>query len=181
MAERSPDTCVIDNPLAELEAREATIAKNVEGMDTSAQQQAIGEELLMIRDRQLYKAAGITSFTKYLASHRNRTTRGRAYQLMSFAQKREASRAAGRPPPENERQARLVDAAGNKRERCRIDRVQRAMAFLANTHDKLTLVERRELIHYIRMLLNEMEQRLNQDESAEHMSTGLYATSEFVI
>ena len=96
--------------LAELEAREASIARNLKGLDNSAQQEAIGLELIVIRDRKLYREAGIKSFEGYLDTRRNSMSRSRAYQLIRFAQETRRPTLAGQPVPTNERQARAARA-----------------------------------------------------------------------
>jgi hypothetical protein len=85
--------------LAELEAREAIIAESLQGLDTSQQQQLIGEELLWIRDKKLYRAAGFKSFRAYLDNRHNRMSRPRAYQLINFAKRRQACSLTGEPVP----------------------------------------------------------------------------------
>ena len=101
------------NPLVELEAREARIARNLQSLDTGAQQEAIGEELRVIQERRLYQAAGIKSFQGYLDTRRNPISRGRAYQLMKFFDARRRAALAGSPMPANERQTRAAKAGVN--------------------------------------------------------------------
>ncbi len=112
MTENVQDDHALSRPslLAELESREATIAKNLQGLDTSTKQQAIGEELILISDRKLYKAAGFKSFKDYLETRRNKISRPRAYQLINFARRKRACIIAGASIPPNERQSRAAQA-----------------------------------------------------------------------
>ena len=99
------------NPLAELAAREAIIAENLQGLDTSTKQQAIGEELILISKGKLYKAVGFKSFKDYLEARRNPISRQRAYQLMNFVRRKRACIVADIPIPANERQSRATQAS----------------------------------------------------------------------
>ncbi len=94
--------------IRELEAREAEIAKNLKGPDTSAGDAAIGEDLLVIQKKKLYRAAGFKSYKAYLDARRNGMSLSRAYQLMNLAKHRRACLATGAPIPANERQARRI-------------------------------------------------------------------------
>jgi hypothetical protein len=102
-----PDSPLV-SAVAELEAREATIAASLKQLqgDTGQHQQAIGDELILIRDKELYKAAGIKSFKAYLEKRRNPISRPRAYQLIDFAEQKRRAAVAGQPGPQNERQSR---------------------------------------------------------------------------
>jgi hypothetical protein len=91
-----------------LEAREASIAKNLDGLDSSAKQESIGEELIVIQEKRLYRAAGIKSFKGYLDTRRNPISRSRAYQLIRFAKEKRGAALAGKPIPANERQSRAA-------------------------------------------------------------------------
>src|ERR1035437_6864127 len=104
----TPQDAILGSQLRELEAREAEIAKNFKDLDSSAKKAAIGEELLFIQEKKLYRAAGFKSLKRYLDSGRNGTTRSRAYQLIDFAKCRRDCLATGAPMPANERQARKI-------------------------------------------------------------------------
>lgn len=95
--------------LAELQAREATISKHLESLDNGAEQVAIGEEFLLIRQQRLYRAAGFKSFAAYVSNRRTPVSRSRAYQLMRFAIYRRKADLTGAVVPANERQSRAAN------------------------------------------------------------------------
>jgi hypothetical protein len=102
-----PQDASFESQLNELQAREAEIAK-LKGLDTGAQKAAIGEELLVIQEKTLYRAAGFKCFKGYLDARRNHMSRSRAYQLINAAKHRRDCLATGAPMPANERQARRI-------------------------------------------------------------------------
>jgi hypothetical protein len=104
----SPHEALFASQLSELEAREAEIAKNLKGLDSSAKTAAIGEDLLVIQEKKLYRAAGYSSIKGYLDAGRNQMSRSRAYQLINHAKHRRDCLATGAPMPANERQARKI-------------------------------------------------------------------------
>jgi hypothetical protein len=125
------------------------------------QQEAVAFALLEIHDRRLYRP-DYRSFKDYLFQ-RWEFSRARGYQLLKFARLKRMSTMVGTSAPNNERQARTRDARGQARGG-REDLVLRAMNYVADTFERLPDFQRRELIHYIRALVAELEAALNRGE-----------------
>jgi hypothetical protein len=123
-------------------------------------QDEVALALLEIHERKLYRPA-YKSFKDYLL-RRWELSRARGYQMLHFARLKRMSTTVDRNNPNNERQARTLDAHGNARLPREEDPVLRAMNYLANVFFRLPANRRHEFIEAIRDLLAEMEQAVNR-------------------
>jgi hypothetical protein len=126
--------------------------------------------LLEIHDQRLYQPEH-SSFGDYLWN-RWQMKRSRGYQLLHWARLKKTSTEANPADPLNERQARRLDAQGQVRNQRAKDWTTRAMDYVVKAWDGLAESEHREFIHYLRSLLNEIEQRLNRVANADHRVVG---------
>ena len=119
---------------------------------------AVAIALLEIHERKLYsKLYG--SFQEYV-KRRWQFSRARAYQMLHFARLKRLSTTVDTDGPENERQARALDAQGNLRAPGVTDPILAAMMSLGKLFERLPFSERRELIESVADLLAEFEQIL---------------------
>jgi hypothetical protein len=156
----SADGHTTDDPLAgkNLEELESVIREGLSSRETTA------FALLGIHDRKLYRPK-YGSFRAYLAQ-RWPFKRARAYQLLRFARLKKLSTTVDSRPPDNERQARRLDAAGNMRATPEKDRIERAMDYLVKRFQRLPGSERAEFIQAIRDLLVDLEREWHRQEPA---------------
>jgi hypothetical protein len=124
----------------------------------------IARALLTIHDRKLYREK-YSSFRAYI-EQRWSFKRAGAYQLLKFARLQKLSTGVDSRPPENERQARRRDAAGNMRTPPEEDRIERAMNYLVKRFHSLPGSERAEFIQAIRDLLVDLEHELHGQAQA---------------
>jgi hypothetical protein len=156
----SADGNTTDDRLAgkRLEDLESEIAQGLSSRD------AIAPALLEIHDRKLYREK-YGSFRAHLA-HRWPFKRAWAYQLLRFAHIKKLSTTVDSRSPENERQARRLDAAGNMRATQEKNRIERAMDYLTKRFESLPCSERAEFIQVIRALLVDLEKEWHDQEHA---------------
>ena len=91
--------------------------------------EAVALALLEIHSRKLY-GEGYGSFQAYLRQ-RWHFSRARGYQLLHFARLKKRSTAVDTLGPQNERQARRLDAQGNGRRPAEDDPIMQAMEYVA--------------------------------------------------
>jgi hypothetical protein len=150
--EQSPD---LPPSSSNLQSLEAIIEHGLPNMDS------VAEALLRIHEQRLYRE-DYGSLQEYVR-RRWGFSRARAYQLLHLARLKRMSTMVDAEGL-NERQARLRDAEGKLRKDAQVDLIQQAMSRLGRTFERLPRPERREFIQYIRKLLNEMEQQLDQED-----------------
>ena len=126
--------------------------------------EAVALALLEIHSRKLY-GEGYGSFQAYLRQ-RWHFSRARGYQLLHFARLKTLSTAVDTPGPENERQARRLDAHGNGRQPEQDDPIMPAMDYVAAAFGRLPPSEQREFISSLRDLLTELAQGLDRQAPA---------------
>jgi hypothetical protein len=139
------------NPLAELQEREASITRSIQSTAPADQLAAIGEQLIIIRDKSLYRLTGARSFKEYLDKRRTPISRARAYQLMHFAAARRSAQLENRPMPANERQYRTTKSPGahpKTFEQC----WRRTYNFLSKELSSYPVVERPRFAQTLRVL-----------------------------
>ncbi len=152
------------DPITELQEREATIAKNLEVLDKSTMQEAIGRELISIQEKKLYRGVGFKSFKSYLAARRNRISRSRAYQLIRFAENRRECITAGIPAPANERQLRANQTAIGEVtlfERC----WTRVFKYLCSKFHNLPLFEQERFVETLGLVVSYFRAQVGKTET----------------
>ena len=130
--------------------------------------EAVASALLEIHGRKLYQE-GYGSFQAYLRQ-RWHFSRARGYQLLHFARLKQLSTAVDTPGPENERQARRLDAHGNGRRPEEDDPILQTMDYVVAAFGRLPPSEQREFISSLRDLLTELAQGLDRQAPAPAMA-----------
>jgi hypothetical protein len=109
--------------------------------------------MLEIHDRKLFKPLAFKNYLKV----RWTMSRSRGYQLLHFARLKKMSTRVDITGVANERTAQALARDGTVRRQCDRDPVEEAMRYLGMKFKKLTLVEKRDLIQYVRKLMDELE------------------------
>ena len=150
-----------DQPHPPQPGSDATNLAYYEAMITHGLQQTerVAEALLQIHERKLYRD-GYPSFEEYLNQRWN-MSKSRGYQLLRFASLKRRGAMTDTAGPENERQARALDADGQRRPQSPGRPMTRVIEYVSRAVHHQPQGERREFINRLRQLLSEMEKELD--------------------